>query len=131
MYVTKEQIKERTGYEILGTTLGLAQMMVEAWSGRDEAEVEDAGDRAILAKAVTFQAIYIKDSPETVEQAGIRTIASNGSTISFDLDNMAPHMSPWAVRVCKTLSWRGTRSVKVGKMLSAGRANWEQEWLTR
>lgn len=129
MFITKEQIKERTGYDIDGTTLALAQMMVEAWIGRAEEEVSEASDMAALGRATAFQAIYIDDSRETIEQAGIVTTTANGSTITFDVENMAPHMSPWAVRTCKGLSWYKARCVHTGPIfdrLPAG-SRWEYE----
>lgn len=114
MFTTREAVLDITGIEVTQATLATAQMMVEAFIGRTEQDVTDASDIAILGKAVTFQAVYIKDSPETWEQAGISSVASNGSTISFDTDKMAPHMSPWAVAACRNLTWRGTYSVHTG-----------------
>lgn len=121
MFTTREAVLENTGIAVDQTTLAHAQMMIEAYIGRTEQDVIDASDVAILGRAVTFQAIYIKGSPETWEQAAVASVASNGSTISFDTDRMAPHMSPWSVAACRNLSWRGSVSVTTGPMFDRPR----------
>jgi|SRR6478735_11048522 len=121
MFISRDEIKSRSGKDISQDTLALANSMIETYIGKDEAEVEDSSDLAVLAKATMFQAIYIDGNDEVLEQAAITAITSNSSTITFASGAMAPHMSPWAVRACKSLSWYGTRSVKVGKILDSPR----------
>ena len=115
MFVSREEITERTGRTVDQQTLQIAQLMVEAWVGKDEAEVNDAGDFAVLGRAVMFQALYLGDSPDLIlEQAAVKSIVANESTTVFDTSMFAPYMSPWAIQACKRLSWTGSRSVATG-----------------
>lgn len=115
MFVTKERIKQTTGYEVDGTTLALAQMMIEAWVGKPEESVNDSGDRSILAKAVTFQAVYILGSnSDVLQQMAVKSISQGEAQYVVDTEKFSPYMSPWAVMTCKNLTWMGTRSVHTG-----------------
>lgn len=130
MFISKEEIKTTTGYDVDQQTLATAQIMIEAWVGRDEAEVEDASDAAILGRAVLFQAVYMNDSKsDLLEQAAIKqqTTADGGTT--FDTAQFSPFMSPWAIKACEKVSWRGTRSVHTGAIFqNSNRVNrWEFE----
>lgn len=115
MFTTKEAILERTGVEVDGQTLNIAHMMIEAYIGKTEAEIYDAGDRAILGRATMFQAVYVGSLPKTLlEQAAVETTKIGETSIAFNTDMFAPYLSPFAVQICKGLSWKGTRSVHVG-----------------
>lgn len=115
MYTTKEAITERTGYEMDQQGLALAQMMIEAWTGKSEEEVTDATDRARLADAVTFQAVYIKGvAPDVLQQMALTSLTQGESTYRFDPHMFSPYMSPWAIMACQKLSWMGTRTVHTG-----------------
>lgn len=116
MFVSKEEIATRTGITVSQQTLQLAQLMIEAWVGKDEAEVNDAGDFAILGKAVLFQAVYLSDENATdmLQQAAVKNMTMGETTTAFDTDLFAPYMSPWAIKTCKRLSFVGSRSVATG-----------------
>lgn len=120
MFVTKEKIKERTGYDVDGTTLALAQMMIEAWVGKIEEDVTDAGDMALLERATTFQAVYIVDSPDDVlQQMSVKNISQGDSQFVMDTEVAAPFMSRWAVMTCRKLSWVGTRTIHTGPIFDS------------
>src|SRR6478735_2786582 len=110
MFITKEQIAQKTGITVEAQTLQVAQFMIEAWVGKTEAEIDSAGNLAILANATAFQAIYLGNSTELIlEQAAIKSIVANESTTVFDTDMFSPFMSPMAVLTCRKLSWMGSR----------------------
>ena len=129
MFVSREEIAERTGITVEPQTLQLAQLMIEAWVGKDEAEVSDAGDFAILGKAVLFQAVYLSDDNATdmLQQAAVKSMTVGESTTAFDADLFSPYMSPWAIKTCKRLSFVGSRSVRTGPWSDGLRAvyRWE------
>jgi hypothetical protein len=129
MFISKEEVEAKTGVEVDAQLLALAQTMIEAYIGKDEVQVESAEDMAILANATAFQAVYIKENPAAVMgQAALKTITDNTSTTTFLYEEMSPFMSPWAVRVCKRLSWTGSRSIHTGPMHDRVRPlGWEYE----
>lgn len=130
MFITKEEVVSRAGRTVEGSTLALAQTMIETWIGKDEAEVSDGGDRAVLAKATMFQAIYLNENPDTVlEQAGVVQLSQNESVITFNTELFAPFMSPWAVMACKKLSWMGTRSVHTAPINRRVPADVRDRWV--
>jgi len=116
MFVSREEIEERTGIAVSGQTLKLAQLMIEAWVGREEAEVNNASDFATLGRAVTFQAVYLSDenATEMLQQAAVKSMTYGETTTTFDSAMFAPYMSPWAIRTCKRLSWSGSKSINTG-----------------
>lgn len=130
MFTTVDEIKRNTGITVTQTTLNLAQMMIEAWVGRDEAEVEDSTDLAILEKAATFQAVYINgNAADILEQAGVKQIVSGTESTTFDTDRFAPYMAPFAIRACNKLSWAGSRSIHTGAMLQRRRGSFTDWWV--
>jgi hypothetical protein len=116
MFISKEEIAERTGITVSQQTLQLAQLMIEAWVGKDEAEVNDAGDFAILGNATLFQAVYLGDENATdmLQQAAVKSMVVGETNTSFDTDMFSPYMSPWAIKTCRRLSFVGSRSVRTG-----------------
>lgn len=127
MFTTKEAIKETTGVDIAPETLPIAQMMIEAWIGKGDSEVTEGSDRAILARALTFQSLYIDGMHlDMVTQAAAKRTTLGESTTEWVVDLFAPYMSPWAVITCKRLSWMSTRSVHTGPVLD--RTRYQREW---
>lgn len=131
MFTTRESIKEVTGVEVDQATLATAQMMIEAFIGRAELDVESSTDRNTLGRAVTFQAIYINgQSLDMLEQVALKASTIGATTTTFNTDMLAPLMSPWAVLTCKNLSWRGTRTVKTGRIFGKSSTSFTEWWLT-
>lgn len=131
MFVSKEDILENTGYAIPQQTLLTAQLIIETYVGKDEVEVEDAEDLAVLGRATTFQAIYMLTNPHVaLEQAALVRDSQGDSSVEFDSDKLSPFLSPWAWKSCQKLSWFGTRSVHVGKTLgNESYGSFEDFWL--
>lgn len=127
MFTTREAILEKTGVDVDNQTLATAQMMVEAYIGKVEQDITDAGDTALLGRAVTFQAIYINGQVMDILELVAQKSTSIGETTStFQTELMAPFMSPWAAITCRRLTWMGTRSVHTGPVFD--RTRYQRVW---
>ena len=127
MFVTVEETKRLTGYDVTLQTVTQAQTMIEVWIGRTEVDINNASDLALLEKAAAFQAAYIHANPEIAfEQVALESLREGETTTVFDTDNFSPFMSPWAVRACGRLSWARARSIRTGPMFDgpAGADRW-------
>lgn len=131
MFITREEITARSGKTVTQANLLLAHTMIETWVGKDEAEITNGADKAILAKATMFQAIYLGENPDTVLlQAGMERLSQNESVINFDKNLFSPYMSPWAVVATKKLSWLGSRSVRTAPITGRSVLDWKKWWYT-
>lgn len=129
MFITKEEVTARSGKTVTQENLLLAHTMIETWVGKDEAEVTNGADKAVLARATMFQAIYLGENPDTVLlQAGMESLSQNESSVKFDRNMFSPFMSPWAVVACKKVSWLGSRSVKTGAFVNNYAQDWKYRW---
>lgn len=130
MFTTKEAVQETTGIELGPETLPIAQMMLEAWIGKSDADITDGADRATLGRALTFQAIYINTmSLDMLQQAAAKSTTLGESRTVWDTDMFAPYMSPWAIMTCKRLSWMSTRSVHTGPVFDKPQARLDWEYV--
>src|SRR3954470_19503914 len=116
MFITAEEVMASTPYtDITNDQVRQANFIIEAYVGRTESEVDNARDLALLARATAFQAVYMRQNPEIVyEQAKVQMLNAGGNMTTFDTKGDAPFIAPLAEKVCKKLSWRGTRSVRTG-----------------
>ena len=131
MFISRDQIKNRFGIDIEIGRLELAQAMVEAFVGRVESQIDDGKDMALLGNATAFQAIYLGNNYNTIlEQAAVTQVAQGDAVSSFVKEMYAPFMAPMAVLACRNLSWKGTRTIKTGKILDGGTPDWKQRWYT-
>lgn len=130
MLCTEEDVKEMTDYEVSGIEVLRAQTVIEAYMGKLEGDVSNPRDRAILAKAVAYQAAYMKDNYDTVfQQVALRQVTSNGGIMTFRAgDDTSPFIAPMAVIAMKNLSWKKSRSIRVGRMFPRrGRIDWRRD----
>jgi len=116
MYISREEVKTITGYDVDAGLLGRAQSIIESFTGRLEAEIDDARDLALLGKATAYQAAYMKeDSAKIFEQMSVSQIGQFGQLVSFRYDdNVSPFVAPLSVMACRNLSWRRSRSIRTG-----------------
>lgn len=129
MFVTIEDTLKYTQQEVTNDEIFMAQALIEAYIGRVEAQVDDATDKENLAKAVAYQAVYMKDNADTVfKQIDAQSITSFGSTINFKADGSSPFIASAAKFALRNLSWRGTRSVRVGKTLGRSSHYYNYDW---
>lgn len=118
MFITEKEIEAQTGYVVTRPNVNLAQMMIETYIGKVEEDVENATDKALLAQAVTFQAIYMEERPDGVlHQAAVSYVMQGGNATTYDNKMFSPFMSPWAIKACERLTWKKSRSIHTGKVL--------------
>jgi hypothetical protein len=131
MFISKEQTLALTGYDVDSVLLTKAQSIIEAYVGKVEGEVDDAGDLSLLGKAVAYQAAYMKVNTNIVfEQAAVAQIGQFGQLVSFrQNDSAAPFVAPLAVMSCKNLSWRRARAITTGRVFGStpGVSGWFTE----
>lgn len=117
MLVSVDEVADISPYNVSTEDIGYAQSIIETYVGRTEADVEDVRDRAMLARAVAYQTIYMQKNPTiTFEQMAVRSLATGGTAYVFQNgDDTAPWIAPIAKLACKRLSWVRTRSVRTGR----------------
>lgn len=117
MFITPEQVMEVTPYtDVTFDEVRQAQWVIETYIGRTESEIDSPRDKATLARATAAQAVYMRDNPDiTFNQIKASTISQGGRMTTFVGDD-APFIAPLAVLACKNLSWKKTRSVRVGSI---------------
>lgn len=120
MFATPEYVVSITDAEANLVTIQrvfMAQEIIEAVVGRTEAEIDNANDLALLAKATAYQTVYMLKNYDTVfQQMGLRSTSQGDSSLIFDVDLLAPYLAPLAVIALRNLSFRASRSVKTGRM---------------
>jgi|SRR6478735_1085419 len=124
MFVTIDDAAKYTGQEVTNDDIFMAQALIEAYVGRVEAQIDDATDKENLAKATAYQAVYMKDNADTVfKQIDVASVSNFGSNVTFRSDGSSPYIASAARFALKNLSWRGTRSVRIGKTVNR-RSHW-------
>lgn len=130
MFITPEEVMEITPYE--GITLEQvrqAQFVIELYVGHSEAEITSPRDKALLSSAVAAQTVYMMDNPDiTFNQIKATTVSQGGRMTTFAGDE-APFIAPLAVLACKGLSWKKTRSVRVGSIWQHQAVNPRELWV--
>lgn len=127
MFTNVAEVQAITGAEVDNADIIRAQHIVESYIGRNESEITGADDVALMARAVAFQAVYIKANYETVyEQAALVQFGQMDSQMTLDTNMAAPFIAPLAVLTLRNLSWRRSRSLKTGRMFGpVKRTRWE------
>lgn len=102
--------------DVTMTQVMQAQFVIEIYTGRIESEINDSRDKEMLARAVIAQCVYMRDNPDvTFEQIAAASITRGDGMTSFVADGVSPFLAPLAVMACKHLSWKKSRSYKIGK----------------
>ena len=130
MFTTVEQVKELTGYEVITEEIHTAQMIIEAYVGRTESEINTSHDLSILAKATAYQVAYLQANKSIVfEQMDTRQISQMGQMVTFPDHGLSPWLAPLAVMTCQRLSWKRIRSIRTGSIFNepAQESNWWNE----
>lgn len=127
MLATTEDVLELTNYTVSLTDIRLAQGIVESFTGQLEADIDSANDRAVMARAVCYQAAYVSKNFEKVfEQMAVRSIGESDSSVVLDVDLASPYLAPLAAFALRHLSRKGTRSVQTGAIF--GRSTVSIPW---
>lgn len=127
MFTSVEQVKALTGYEVSLDLVNQAQAVLESFLGKVEAEIDDPNDRAVLARATSFQAAYMKNNADRVyEQIAVRSVAQSDGGAVMNTEMWAPFIAPLAYLSMRSLSWKRTRSVRTGPVFTgSSRIGWE------
>lgn len=131
MFITPEEVMDVTPYDnVTIDHVRQAQYVIETYVGRTEAEVDSPKDKSILARATAAQAVYMMENPEiTFNQIRATTISQGGRMTTFVGDE-SPFIAPLAVLACKKLSWKKSRSVRVGAMWQRNTISPLERWAT-
>lgn len=117
MFITPDQVKKLTNVEVSGDLIFRAQNVIESYVGKNESEIKNGKDKQIMAKAVGYQAAYMKENEEIVyQQVAVNAAGAGVSFQNFDANMAAPWLSPLAVMVVKNLTFNRTRSYKTGRI---------------
>lgn len=130
MFINVNGVRDITGIEVDNSLIIRAQHVLEAYVGRNESEVTDADDVSLMAKAVAFQAVYMKSNYDTVyQQVALIQMAQIDGQVTLDRNMAAPFIAPLAVLTVRNLSWRRSRSVKTGSIFAGQRSmgRWETQ----
>lgn len=135
MFVTAEEVMEVTPYsEITNEMVRQAQFIIETYIAREEVEVTDPQDIRKVRRAVIYQTVYMKDNPDiTFNQISVSSVSrGDGLTVFRAGDWAAPFIAPMALMSLTGLSWRRSRTVKIGRTgVDAddyrGRSSWRFE----
>lgn len=129
MFITEREIQTQTGVVVTRQTVNLAQMMIETYVGKVEEDISDGGDKALMAQAVMFQAIYMEEKPlDVLTKAAVLSNTQGENSSKFDTELFSPFMSPWAIKGLSRLSWNKTRSIHTGKVLQGSRHDAYYAW---
>lgn len=126
MYTTPEEVMDRTPYtDITMEQVRHAQLVIEAFTGRSESDIDDSRDLGILKRATIFQTVYMRETPDiTFTQIKIGA----GEGVSFR-DEYSPFIAPLAAMATGSLSWLNTRSVRMGKTFQRGGGSYKDWWV--
>lgn len=114
MYTTPQDVMSTTPHtDVTMAEVRMAQFVIEIYTGRVESEINNARDKGLLARATVAQCVYMRDNPTvTFEQVAAASMSRGDGQTTFRDD--APFIAPLAIMACKHLSWKNSRSVKVG-----------------
>lgn len=118
MFITPEQAKKLTDKELPADLLYRAQNIVETYVGKGESEIRSSKDKVLMARAVAYQAAYMKDNEHVIyEQVAVTTTSQAGEGVVFKGgDFTAPWIAPLVVIVTSHLSFRKSKRIKTGRI---------------
>lgn len=120
MYTTIQEVKDLTNYDVPLEVITMAQGIIEAYTGRVEAEIVNPVDLMLLGRATAYQAAYMfdeeNDYEQTFKQVSAIQVQQYGSMVTFTQDGITPWVAPLAKLACGKLSWKRIRSVRTGSI---------------
>lgn len=131
MFITPTEVMAYTPYEdVTMEQVRQAQFIIELYVGRTEPEVDTPRDKALLARATAAQTVYMRDNPDIVfNQIKAQTVSQGGQMTVFDAKQDAPFIAPLAEIACRGLSWKNSRSIKVGATWQGGGLSPRERWV--
>lgn len=131
MFITPQEVMAVTPYEdVTLEQVRQAQFIIELYVGRTESEVDAPRDKSLLARATAAQCVYMRDNPDIVfNQVRAGMISQGGQMTQFDTKGDAPFIAPLAEIACRMLSWKNSRSIKVGAIRQDGGLSPRERWV--
>lgn len=117
MFITPEQAKKLTNKELPADLIYRAQNVLESYIGKTESEIKSGKDKILMARAVAYQAAYMKDNEDVVyEQIAVKTAGAGTNFQNLDTDKDAPWIAPLAFLTIKSLSFKKSRGIRTGRI---------------
>lgn len=131
MFVTPQEVMAATPYkDVTIEQVRQAQFVIELYIGRTESDVTSARDKMLLSRATAAQTVYMRDNPDiTFNQIKATSISQGGQMTVFSNDGESPFIAPLAVLACKGLSWKGSRSVRIGAIQQRSPVSPRELWV--
>lgn len=129
MFTTPEEVMAKTPFTGVTTAeVAQAQLICEIYAGKTEGQVSAAKDKALMARAVIAQTVYMRENSD-VSFTQIKVSAqTNGDGGHSYRDDYSPFVAPLAVMAMNHCTWFNSRSVKIGRMFQ-GRSpvRWDRD----
>ncbi len=118
-WATTSDVPLYTGINATAAQVTQAQVLVEVFADTTE-DASDAGSISsknlrLLRLAVAYQAAWITQRPDVFTHLDMTAIAQDGVNATMQHHN-ALILAPMAKRCIDRLSWRRTRSLRIGRM---------------
>lgn len=121
MFTTINDVKLYTGYDVNNALVARAQAIIEIFIGRDEIDIQDVNDLAILNKMTAYQSAYMLENEDIVfKQVALSSQSQTDSNVTYDKAMNAPYIAPLAVLAASGLSFNKSRSYKTGRIFQFG-----------
>ncbi|MGY0062841.1 hypothetical protein ACWY4P_40950 [Streptomyces sp. LZ34] len=122
-WATTGDVTTYTGITATAAQVEQAQVVVEIFADTTE-DASDAGNISpknlrLLRLAVAYQAAWITQHPDAFTNIDLTQVQQDGVVASMQHNN-ALVLAPMAKRCIDRLSWRRIRSLRIGRMASAG-----------
>lgn len=123
-WATTGNVANYTGVTVTAAQVEQAQVLVEVFADTTE-DASTAGNISpknlrLLRFAVAYQAAWLDSHPDAFQNLDLTQIQQDGIVATMQHNN-ALVLAPMAKRCVDRLSWRRTRSLRIGPMASAGR----------
>lgn len=122
-WATTSDVTTYTGLTATAAQVEQAQAIVEIFADTTE-DASDAGNISpknlrMLKLAVAYQAAWITQHPDAFTNIDLTQVQQDGVVATMQHNN-ALVLAPMAKRCIDRLSWRRTRSLRIGRMAGAG-----------
>lgn len=117
LFVTVDDAKSITGTEFTTDALYQAQILVELFANADFEDKANYGAKDVkwLSRAVAYEAVFLAENPGVLTNHSVSLLTQD--QMSASLTSVAANvLSPAAIRCIENLSWRGDRTVVMGKL---------------
>lgn len=122
-WATTSDVTTYTGLNATAAQVEQAQAIIEIFADTTE-DASNAGNISpknlrLLKLAVAYQAAWITQHPDAFTNIDLTQVQQDGVVATMQHNN-ALVLAPMAKRCIDRLSWRRTRSLRIGRMASAG-----------